>query len=159
MDNVFKEEQKFTQWWFWVLLIGMTLLPIYEIISQWNVKEQDISDNGQITFVLFSFGLIILFLFLRLKTKIDSNEIKISYRPFLTKRIAWKDVETAKVISYGFVGGWGIRLWTKYGTVYNTKGKVGLALVLKNGKKLLVGTQKEDELKESINSIMNLLNQ
>ena len=54
----------------------------------------------------------------------------------------------AKVdLDYGFIGGYGIRLWTKYGTVYNTSGKIGLAITLNNGDKFLIGTQKSDELK------------
>ena len=31
---------------------------------------------------------------------------------------------------------------------YNVKGKMGLQLVLKNGKKILIGTQKTEELKQ-----------
>lgn len=58
-----------------------------------------------------------------------------------------KDIKSAKVVNYGFVGGWGIRLWTAYGTVYNIKGNKGLAIELFNGEKFLIGTQKENELK------------
>lgn len=49
-------------------------------------------------------------------------------------------------VNYGFVGGWGIRPWTRYGTVYNTRGQEGLAIELKNGKKFLIGTQNQAEL-------------
>ena len=48
------------------------------------------------------------------------------------------------------MGGWGIRLWTKYGTVFNIKGKKGLAIELYSGKKFLIGTQKEIELIEFV---------
>ena len=51
------------------------------------------------------------------------------------------------MFDYGFVGGWGVRMWTKYGTVYNTKGSKGLLVELNNGKTFVIGTQKEDELK------------
>jgi len=50
------------------------------------------------------------------------------------------------VVDYGFVGGWGVRWWTKFGTVYNVMGRIGLAIELKNGKKLLIGTQKKTEV-------------
>lgn len=53
-----------------------------------------------------------------------------------------------KVINYGFVGGWGIRLWTKYGTVYNVSGNKGLFIKLKNGKTMVIGTQKSQELEK-----------
>ena len=52
----------------------------------------------------------------------------------------------AEIVNYGFVGGWGIRLWTKYGTVYNMRGNKGLAIALTDGNKFLIGTQKPEEL-------------
>ena len=64
----------------------------------------------------------------------------------MKKRVGWNEIKSTKVVNCGLVGGWGIRLWTKYGTVYNTKGNKGLAIELKNGKKFLIGTQKETEL-------------
>jgi hypothetical protein len=87
-----------------------------------------------------------------LETKIDQKEIRIQFFPFTNKVVEWKDVKSAEVIKYGFVG-YGIRLFTKYGTVYNTKGNKGLALELKNGKKLLVGTQKIEEMKEVVRNV------
>ena len=59
----------------------------------------------------------------------------------------------AEIVNYEFVGGWGIRLWTKYGTVYNTKGDKGLAIELQNGKKFLIGTQKATELSKIIEKV------
>jgi hypothetical protein len=66
------------------------------------------------------------------------------------KKIDWEEVANAQVVDYGFVGGWGIRLFTSYGTVYNIRGRFGLALELKSGKKLLIGTQKPEALKAFI---------
>ena len=85
---------------------------------------------------------------MRLKTEINEQGITMHFRPFTKRQIAWQEIENAKVLDYGFVGGWGIRLWTNYGTVYNTKGSKGLALELKDGKKLLIGTQNPEKLEE-----------
>ncbi|MGI9525729.1 MAG: hypothetical protein ACR2MS_01320 [Weeksellaceae bacterium] len=71
----------------------------------------------------------------------------------MKKRVDWKEIKKVEIVYYGFVGGRGIRPWTKYGTVYNTKGNNGLAIELKNGDKLLIGTQKELELKSIVDSI------
>jgi hypothetical protein len=154
MKTEFKEEQKFTQWWLWLLLIGIGILPIIGIYKQFIIGEdfgsKPMNDTGLIIFSLFVFGLIALFWCMRLKTEIDTKEIRMRFFPFAKKRIAWKDVKSSEVVNYGFVGGWGIRLWTSYGTVYNVKGDKGIAIELSNGKKLLIGTQKEAELKEFI---------
>ena len=73
--------------------------------------------------------------------------------PFVKKEFQWSEIQKSKVVNYGFVGGWGIRLFTKYGTVYNIRGNKGLAIELKNGKKYLIGTQKEEEMKKFINGL------
>jgi len=95
-----------------------------------------------------------MFWFMRLKTEIDKTEIRINFFPFVKKRVNWKEIKNAEVVNYRFVGGWGIRLWTKYGTVYNTKGNKGLAIELQNGKKILIGTQKETELKKIVEKVI-----
>jgi len=157
MKIVFKEEQKFTQWWLWLILIGIGVLPIIGIYKQLIIEEKfgdnPMSDLGLIIFSIFIFGLITLFWFMRLKTIIDQNEIRMSFFPFVKKKVNWKDVKSAEVVNYGFVGGWGIRLGTKYGTIYNIKGNRGLAIELLNGKKFLTGTQKETELREILAKI------
>ncbi|WP_297798579.1 hypothetical protein [uncultured Eudoraea sp.] len=154
MKVFFKEEQKFTQWWLWLILIGVGLLPIYGMYKQLILGEQfgdnPMSDPGLIIFAVFVFGIIALFWFMQLKTRIDEREIRINFFPFVHKNVKWNDIKSAKIVNYGFVGGWGIHLWTQYGTVYNIKGNKGLAIELKNGKKFLLGTQKENELSEVI---------
>lgn len=156
MKTEFKEVQKFTQWWIWIILTGIALIPVYgiykQIIQDEVFGDKPISDSGLIISAIISFGILVLFGFSKLQTQIDQNEIQIKFIPFITKRIEWKEVKSAQVISYGFVG-YGIRLFTNYGTVYNTKGNKGLALELKNGKKLLVGTQKMEELTKVIREI------
>lgn len=156
MKTQFYEEQKFTQWWLWLILIGLALIPVYGIYKQVVQGEffgdKPMSNNGLIIATIISIGLLLLFWFSKLKTRIDQKEIRIQFFPFANKVVEWKDVKSAEVIKYGFVG-YGIRLFTKHGTVYNTKGNKGLALELKNGKKLLVGTQKMEELKEVVESV------
>ena len=154
MKIEFREEQKFTQWWLWLILIGLGILLIFGMYKQLILGEKfgdnPMSDIGLIIFCVFIYGIIALFWFMRLKTEIDQNEIRVNFFPFVKKRINWKEIENAEIVNYGFVGGWGIRLWTKFGTVYNTKGNIGLAIELTNGKKILIGTQKENELNKIV---------
>ena len=65
----------------------------------------------------------------------------------VSKTIPWKEIKSVKLFDYGFGGGWGVRFWTKHGTVYNIKGSKGLLLEFLDGKTIVVGTQKEEELK------------
>lgn len=144
MKYEFKEEQKFTQWWLWLILIAVTVIPVYGIYNQIILGQvfgnKPMPDTVLIVSAIIPFGILVLFWLFRLKTEINSKEIRISFFPLTTRTVEWKDVKSAQVLDYGFVGGWGIRLFAKYGTVYNIKGNKGLALELKNGKKCLVGT-------------------
>lgn len=153
----FKEEQKFTQWWLWISLFGIGTLIIFkkykQLISEHQVVSKPMSDADLWFLSLLIFSVIALFWFIKLTTEIDMNHISMIFTPFIKKSIRWSDVKRAKVVDYGFVGGWGIRFWTKYGTVYNIKGKIGLAIELNDGSKFLIGTQKGEELKEIIHEI------
>lgn len=157
MKKQFSEKQKFTQWWIWLILLGIGILPLIGIYKQLYLGEpfgdKPLSDNGLIVFTVFIFAFIAFFWVMQLRTDINQQEVKMYFFPFLKKTIKWSEVKSAQIVNYGFVGGWGIRLWTKYGTVYNIKGKMGLALELKNNKKILIGTQKADELKAFLNSL------
>ena len=154
---IFKEVQRFTQWWLWILLTGIGMIPVFGIYKQFILGEQfgdkPLPDFWLIIMSIFIFGLIAMIGSIRLKTEIDQYNIKIHFFPFVKKHVSWKEVKNAEVLNYGFVGGWGIRLWTAYGTVYNTKGNKGLAIELLNGKKFLIGTQKEAELRKVVDKI------
>lgn len=137
-QSIFRESQSFNQCWLWVLLIGVIAFVFY---------------------LQSSLGLIILipvcllFFSIRLNTQIDENGLNFRLFPFLERKINWKDISSAKVVNYGFVGGWGIRLFTSCGTIYNVKGSKGLAVGLKNGRKFCLGTQKPQKLKRTLSSI------
>lgn len=95
----------------------------------------------------------LLFLFMRLDTKVDDRGISFKFFPFVKKEYMWSEISSAKVVDYGFVGGWGIRLYTSFGTVYNVKGSKGLAIELKDEKKFCLGTQRPEELQNILSSI------
>lgn len=160
----FNEVQRFNQLWIWIILIGSGLFVTglfgYGLISQVflgiQFGDSPMSNIGlifafMVTFLFFS-GIIILFRAFRLITKIDKFGIEFRFIPFQSKfkSIPWSEIERYEVRKYKPIlefGGWGI----KYGfnnRAYNVSGNMGLQLYLKNGKKFLIGTQKDFELKE-----------
>jgi len=157
MKTEFKEEQKFNQWWLWLILILMGVLPLIGIYKQLILGEKlgdnPMSDISLLIFSIIMFSLVGLFLIMKLKTSIDKNGINMHFFPFIKKSVDWQQIKNVKVVNYGFVGGWGIRLWTKYGTVYNMKGNKGLTIELLNGKNFLIGTQKPEELTAMLEKI------
>jgi hypothetical protein len=158
MKIEFKEAQRYNQWWLWIIMIGLGIIPIAGIYKQLILGEpfgnNPMSDLGLIIFTIFIYAVIALVVLVRLETEIDKNEIRILYFPFVKRSINWKEVKSAEIIQYRFVG-YGIKRSTEYGTIYNAKGNKGLAIELHNGKKLVIGTQKEKELKEVVSKFID----
>lgn len=144
MKTKFIEIQKFTQWWVWLIMFALLALPVYVF---WYKGFYEGLKAAPIALIF------VLFFILKLKTEIDVKGIKMNYFPFVKKTIEWADINAVNVINYGFVGGWGIRFWTKYGTVYNVRGNRGLLVELNNGKSFVIGTQKEEELNDVIEKL------
>jgi hypothetical protein len=154
----FKEEQRIDQWWLRAILLGTAAVLGYSVFITW----EDIANHDSITLGLTLWGTVIVTLailgmvwFWKLTTRIDNYGITIKC-PFVHKKVNWDEIEKLEVLDYGFIGGWGIRIGTKYGTAYNTSGSKGMAVVLKNGKKFLIGTQKEEELKKIVEKWKNI---
>jgi hypothetical protein len=97
-------------------------------------------------YCLFTFWDCLCLFFYELRTTLTEEGIRVHFYPYTSQNVSWGEVEHCEVIPYDFVGGWGVRLWTQYGTVYNVQGGKGLYVQLKNKKKFLVGTQKPEEL-------------
>jgi hypothetical protein len=159
MNNIlFKETQKFRQPWIWILLLGMVALFGWGLIQQlilgipWGSKPA--SDIVLSLTFLIPAGLVFLFYAAHLDTEIDETGISYKFSPFHFKKykIDWESVEKAFVRKYsplGEFGGWGIRYGFNKGKAYNVSGSMGLQLFLKNGKRILIGTQKQSDI-ESI---------
>lgn len=157
MKVLFKEEQKMKQWWLWVILIGITLLPIYGLIQQ-VVFDTPFGNKPAPSWtlailLLFMIGMIYFFYSLNLKTTITKDHLHIDYSILANKKIAWKDVNYSEVIKYNFVG-YGLRYSRKYGTVYNASGNMGLLIKTKFGK-FVAGTKQPDELTKVLKQVTN----
>jgi hypothetical protein len=145
----FKECQKMTQWWLWSLLLGVLGIwvwgIIYQVLLGHPFGNNPMSNKGLIISSLIPLSVIAFFYLLVLKTEVSPEGIYVSYFPLSSTRLPWDQIQKAEIIKYRFVG-YGIRLFTSYGTVYNAKGDVGLLLHKKDGSKLLIGTQLSAQL-------------
>lgn len=152
MKPIFSEIQRFRQWWLWLIVIVTCIVPIIgiykQIINDVTFGNNPMSNNTLILSAVISSFIIVLFLLIRLETNITKESIAFRFFPFVKRNYSFNEIETCKVIDYGFVGGWGIRYTMKYGTVYNTKGTKGLFIKLKDGKTTVIGTQKPEELQK-----------
>lgn len=110
-----------------------------------------------LTIMIFNTLLALAFLFGTLKTEYNKEGIIIKFFPFLfkTRVIKWQEVAKAYIREYSPLrefGGWGIRR-SKKGKAYTVQGKLGLQLELRDGKKLLIGTQRPEDIAKFLETI------
>ena len=163
---LFKEEQNFNKIYLWMILLGSFTVMMGTIIMSYinGPADQDIMRELYLPVVLVTVvfgGMIWLFSAMRLETRIDRHGISYRYTPFI---ISWRVITKKQIAEYQVrkynavleYGGYGVRVagLRGNGRAYTTKGSMGLQLVLKNGKKMLFGTQKPQEVEQAMNSIM-----
>lgn len=152
--RIFKEEQRFTQLWLILLIAVSILVPLAIIIATYIKKPNSFSTIEFIAIIsLLVFSSSFIFLF-KLSTRIDEKGIHYKFFPFQWKfrTQEWNHISKAYVRQYDALseyGGWGLKggkLWKKEkGKAINVSGDIGIQLELKNGKKLLIGTQKKQD--------------
>jgi len=162
-DVLFSETQRFTQWWLRALLAGINGMLMYGMVKQFIFREpfgdKTASDAELAIISGLMFLLTYFFLRLRLETRIKKDGIYYKFKPFHgTYRFnAWDNLRQCYVRKYSPIleyGGWGLRLGMYgKGTAFNVSGNMGLQLKLSNNKKILLGTQRADEITELLNRI------
>ena len=168
---LFSEEQRFNQWW--IKLIAMAsllavLIPFFQGIYSEVSEGKPIANGptsleglvvtGIVSVVVIVFVFIVIFT-LRLRTKINKEALFVIYSPFKRKwqRITPEEIEKYEIRIYRAkreYGGHGIKTRRRYGTAYTISGNVGMQLYLKNGKKLLIGTQKKQAFEYAMRKLM-----
>jgi hypothetical protein len=167
---IFREVQRFRQPWIWLLLLLCALLPIglygYGMVKQLVYGQpfgaHPMSDTELLTSgiptILFGIGLIALFYWMNLAVIVYPDHLHIRFRPLHLKPVVipWAEVTACKPRTYRPVleyGGWGIR-YGRGRKAYNVSGKQGVELQLANGRLLMIGSQRPDELAQAIESAM-----
>ena len=147
-ENNYYEIQQFRQIWVWLILLVAELAILFTILTR--VMNLFVS----IIIISVGFGFIWLFYRMYLLTIIKEDGIQIKFFPFTDVIIPFKNIKDYKIKEYRPIldyGGWGIR-FNKSDKAYTVCGKIGLQIELSNGKKILLGTQKPDDLIQSVNN-------
>lgn len=151
-EKIFYEIQQFRQIWIWLIILIIVIVLYIPIIS--GVLNIFLS----IIFFLFGFGFIWLFYSMKLVTEVKEAGIQITFTPFTNFIIPFNEIKNLEIREYRPIleyGGWGIR-FNRTGKAYTVSGKIGLQVELFNGKKILIGTEKSDDLLKSLDSLIKV---
>jgi len=164
-EILFRENQKFNQWWIWILIIGVNGLIGYAIIQR-VMLGKPFGDHLASNFGLFmvlGLPLLIALLFycLKLETVITRDGIYVKFFPFYLKfkHYSWEEIQNLYVRKYNPImefGGRGLRGFRR-NRALNVSGNMGLQLELKEGKRLLIGTRKAEELDDVIKHLTKII--
>ncbi|MEZ0007558.1 hypothetical protein ABH942_002940 [Flavobacterium sp. 28YEA47A] len=165
-EILFTERQRFKQWWLWLILLGINglfLVGVFkQVVSGQQFGDKPMSDIGLLITAGLTILLTILFVNFRLDTLIKKDGIYVRFFPFHLKfrYYAWEKLTKSFVRQYSPIaeyGGWGLRYgFLGKGKAFNVSGDKGLQLEFIDNKKLLIGTNKPDELTEVLERIGQL---
>ena len=159
----FHEEQRFRQWWLWLLIAaaaGLQWWGFYEQIVQGKPWGNKPAPDWMMVLLWLGVGngLPILFYAMRLVVTVTDQEIDIHFRPLIRRRIPIADVSDVEARKYSPLvefGGWGIR-GLRGNRAYNISGRRGVALVLTDGSRVMIGSRRAEALAEAITTIRSL---
>jgi len=163
---IYREEQKFAEWLRWLVCISMIVTALLSALAfkkefagyyRPDTMEYIIAVVAGIGVPI---AIAILFYFLELETEVRADGLYIRLFPFHIryKRFAADQIAECYARRYKPIreyGGWGIRCGLPgMGRAYNVSGNKGVQLVFKDGRKLLIGSQKAEKLQQAIRSII-----
>ena len=157
---VYREEQNFG-WWVYALMVLMVAFGVVlELLARSRNPggEPDAGMSLQVPVVLLVSLLlptIMIVGVLRLTTEVDATGIRIwfGWIPTFQRTICLADLERVEPVRYRPLvdcGGWGIRTGPGGERVYNARGDLGVRLHFRDGTRILIGSQRPDELADAI---------
>jgi len=161
---VFREVQQFRQWWIRLILASMPAVFGWGLYQQfvrgvpWGDKPM--TDGGLV--IATAFALLLPLWLWNVRLIIEVTDTKLEFVMWLMwrrRRIPLEEIERAEAVSYRPLrdyGGWGIRRGFD-GWCYNVSGNRGVRVELVGGEKLLLGSQKAEELARAIAERKSLL--
>lgn len=101
---------------------------------------------------LFIFALAAIFSNTKMVTQVRKDGIYVRFPPFQPSftRFSWdmiRDIYLRKYNALSEYSGWGIKTGPK-GKAYTVSGDAGIQIVLRDNTKILIGTQRPDEIAE-----------
>ena len=167
----FCEVQRFRNTWVLALVLPISVFLIilfgYGMIKQlilghpWGnrpLPDTALAIIGPLG-ILFGIGLAIFFYSAKLITEVREDGLYIRFFPVTHQKIAFEGIMECEARTYSPIkefGGWGIR-YGRGGKAYNVSGNRGVQLELSNGKRLLIGSQRAEELARAIKEGMRRL--
>jgi len=157
--SFYREVQRFRQFWLWLLIAGIFGVTVWGFVQQILLGRpfgQNPAPDTVMMIIALVFGVAfpVLFYVANLTTEVRNDGLFYRFFPFHLgfRRISPESLVGYEVRTYKPIrdyGGWGIR-YGRGSKAYNVSGNRGVMLVLSDGQRLLIGSQKPDDLANAI---------
>ena len=153
----FEERQYFRQRWIWLVVGLVAAIGWWAFIQQIVLGTPFGTNPGPDWLVLLlwlavGIGLPLLFWWAHLRVSLTDQELIVRYVPFTERHIPLVEVMGARAREYDAIreyGGWGIR-GSRDKRAYNVSGNAGVEVFLKDGRTVMIGSQRAQELERAI---------
>lgn len=157
---VFTETQRLSRVWWVSTVVGVGAVVawtmfVVQVLLHHPVGGRPIS-NLTLVLLWLMLGVVApqVLLICGLTTVVGRQEVLVSYPPFASRRIPLAEVVAAQPVTYrpfGDYWGWGVR-GRRGDLCYTVRGNRGVRLELTEDRRLLLGSQRADELAAAINA-------
>ncbi|QEH34544.1 hypothetical protein OJF2_30840 [Aquisphaera giovannonii] len=160
--TVFHEEQYF-DWRVYAFIALVELaagVGMFWLTRQWGPVASLLSRKGSVEFVVgliptVAMPFLLVFGLLRMTTVVTPTELRVwfGWVPVYRRAVQVSGIVRHQVVEYRPIadyGGWGVRAGRDGERVLNARGNRGVRLELADGTRLLIGSQRPEELAETI---------
>lgn len=128
----------------YVIIYSMSAMALIAFV--FGMTALNVSAGLALVFILAA----VMAIFYKLTIEIDDVYLRAKFGPGLTlRRIKLANIASCEPIRIRWTYGWGIHL-TPYGWLYNVSGWDAVAITLRNGRLVSLGTDQPNELCEAI---------
>jgi hypothetical protein len=159
---LYREVQRFRQVWLWVFVVSASLIAICGVVQQ-VIMGVPFGNNPApdsmliIIVIVVGFGFPLFFYLTNLTVEVRTGGLYLRFSPF---HRSFREIEPEDIVRYAArtyspikeYGGWGIRHgWRS--KAYNVSGNRGVQLEFSDGRQLLIGSQRPEELVEAMRPV------
>jgi hypothetical protein len=153
-EATFTEVQKFRQPLL-LLLLAAVAAPFWYLVVAHFLFGAAVEAAGDLAVAWLIAGVLIpgFLLAARLKTEVSGRGLRLRFPPFVNREIPFREIRRVEARTYRPLreyGGWGIRWGGRGKRAYNVSGNRGVEVELSDGRTVMVGSRRADELAEAL---------
>ncbi len=151
---VFTEKQRIARVWWISAIVAVGAIVAWAVFVLQVLLHHPVGHHPPSNFTMVLLWLLLgvvapqVLLICGLTTVVRAGEVLVSYPPFANRSISFSEMVSAQAVTYrpfGDYWGWGVR-GRRANLCYTVRGNRGVRLELTQGRLVLLGSQRADEL-------------